>query len=88
MSLLLKILRVTLELESLWLLPSEVWVGEVTVLGGLVVDRLDEIELLDNDTRPHVKVLADDLHKLIGALLRSAVCLHEEGQWLSNTNGV
>ncbi len=40
-----------LELELLGLLPGEVLVGEVTVLSGLEVDGVDEVELLDDDTR-------------------------------------
>ena len=57
--------RARLELESLWLLPVEVLVGEVAVLGRLVVDWLDEVELLNNDTRSQIEVLVDDLDKLV-----------------------
>lgn len=54
-----------LEFESLRLLPSEALVGEVTVLGSLAVDRVDQVELLDNHTWTHVEVIADDLNKLV-----------------------
>lgn len=79
---------VHLELELLGLLPGERLVGEVTVLGGCVVDGVDEVQLLDNDTRAEVKVLVDDLDELLGGLVRGAVGLNEEGQRLSNTDGV
>jgi hypothetical protein len=77
-----------LELEGLGLLPGEVGVGEVAVLGSLAVDGVDEVELLDNDTRTHVEVGVDDLNKLLGALVGGAVGLNEDGERLSNTNGV
>jgi hypothetical protein len=82
------IIVVNLELELLGLLPGEVLVGEVAVLGGCVVDRVGEVQLLDNDTRTEVKVLVDNLNKLLGGLVRGAVCLNEEGQRLSYTDGV
>jgi hypothetical protein len=59
----------SLELKLLWLLPGEVLVGEVPVLSGLVVDGLGEIELLDNDPRSHIKVVADDLDELVRGLV-------------------
>jgi hypothetical protein len=59
----------SLELKLLRLLPGEVLVGEVPVLSGLVVDGLGEIELLDNDTRSHIKVVADDLDELVRGLV-------------------
>ena len=43
---------------------------------------------LTDDTRPEVPVVADDLDELSVALLASAVCIDEDGQGLSNTNGV
>jgi len=60
-----------LELEGLGLLPGEVGVGEVTVLGSLAVDGVGEVKLLDNDTGAHVEVGVDDLNKLLE--LRSEV---------------
>lgn len=60
----------------------------MTVLGSLAVDGLDEVELLDDDTRTKVEVVADDLDKLFGALVRGAVGLDEDGEGLGNTNGV
>lgn len=77
-----------LELEGLGLLPGEVGVGEVTVLGSLAVDGVDEVELLDDDTRAHVEVGVDDINELLGALVRGAVGLDEDGEGLGNTNGV
>ena len=40
----------------------------MAVLGGLVVDWFDEVELLDNDTRSHIEVVPDDLDQFIGRL--------------------
>ena len=60
----------------------------MAILGGCVVDGVGEVQLLDNDTRAEVKVLVDDLNKLLRGLVRGAVCLNEEGQRLSYTNGV
>ena len=77
-----------LELEGLGLLPGEVGVGEVTVLGSLAVDGVGEVKLLDDDTGTHVEVGVDDLNELRGALLRGAVGLNEDGERLSDTNGV
>jgi hypothetical protein len=77
-----------LELEGLGLLPGEVGVGEVAVLGGLAVDGVDEVELLDNDTGAHVEVGLDDLDELTGALVGGAVGLNEDGERLGDTNGV
>lgn len=77
-----------LKLELLGLLPVEVGVGEVSVLGGLVVDGLDKVELSDDDTGSHVEVLADDSNKFVRGLGRCSVCFHKQGQWLCHTNGV
>ena len=77
-----------LKLEGLGLLPGEVGVGEVAVLGGLAVDGVDKVELLDNDTGAHVEVGVDDLNKLLGAAVRGAVGLNEDGEGLGDTNGV
>ena len=60
----------------------------MTVLGGLVVDGVRQVELLDDDTGAEVEVVQDDLDKLVRALVRGAVRLNEERQRLSNTNGV
>lgn len=79
------VLTARLELERLGLLPVKVLVGKVAVLGGLVVDGLDEVELLDNDTGAHVKVGADDLDQLVRVLVRGAVGLDEEREGLGST---
>lgn len=79
---------VYLELQLLGLLPGEFLVGEVTVLGCLVVDGVGQVELLDNDTGTEVKVLVDNLNKLLRGLFRCAVGLDKEREGLSDTNGV
>ena len=77
-----------LELEDLGLLPAEVLVGEVAVLGGLEVDGLGQVELLDDDARSQVEVGIDDLHQLVRGLVRGAVGVDEDGEGLGHTNGV
>lgn len=78
-----------LELKRLRLLPGKGLVGaEVAVLGRLEVDGLGQVQLLDNDTRAHVEVVADDLDQLVGRLLGCAVGLDEQRQRLSHTNGI
>lgn len=78
----------SLKLQILGLLPRERLVGEVSVLGRLAVDRVRQVELLDDHTRTHVEVLADDLDQLVRGLGRSAVGLDKERERLSNTDGV
>ncbi len=80
--------RQRLELEGLGLLPGELLVGEVTVLGGLEVDGLGKVKLTDNDTGTEVKVVADDLNKLLGGLVGGTVGVDVEGEGLGDTNGV
>lgn len=65
LSLSLVLHKIHLELEGLWLLPAEILVGEVTVLCGLEVDWLGEVELLDDNTWSEVEVLVDDLYQLV-----------------------
>ena len=77
-----------LELEGLGLLPGEVGVGEVTVLGSLAVDGVGEVKLLDDDTGAHVKILLDNLDELLASLVARAIGLDEQAQRLSNANGV
>lgn len=60
----------------------------MTVLCGAAVDGVDQVELLDNDTGTEVEVVADDLDKLVGRLVGSAVGLDEDGEGLCDTNGV
>ena len=74
--------------EGLGLLPGEAGVSEMAVLGGLAVDRVGQVELLDDDTRAQVEVLADDVNKLLAGPVARAVGLDKDAQWLSNTDGV
>ena len=80
--------RTNLELQLLGLLPGELLVGEVTVPGRLVVDGVGQVQLLDDDTGTHVKVVLDDLDKLVRGLVGGAVGLDEEGEGLGDTDGV
>ena len=52
--------------QSARLLPGEALVSEMAVLRSLEVDWLGKIEFLDNNTWPHVEVVANDLNKLLG----------------------
>ena len=56
-----------LKFEGLGLLPAEVLVGEVSVLCGLEVDRLGQVELLDNNAWSQIEVLENNLNELIRA---------------------
>jgi hypothetical protein len=60
----------------------------MAILGRLEVDWLGKVKLLNNDTGPHVKIGPDDLDKLIGALVRSAICVNVDRQRLGNTDGI
>ena len=77
-----------LKFEGLWLLPGEVLVGKVSILGRLVVDRLYEVQVLHDDTGSQVEVGADDLDELVRGLGRGTVSLHEERQRLGHTDSV
>ena len=79
----------SLELQRLWLLPGEVLVGtKVAVLGGLEVDGLGEIKLLNDNTGTEIKIAPDDGFEFGRGLLRGTVAIDVDGQWLSNANGV
>jgi hypothetical protein len=45
----------------------------VTVLGGLEVDWLGKVELLDDNTWPHVEVGLDDGNELLAGLGGSSI---------------
>ena len=60
----------------------------MTVLGSLGVDGLGKVQVLNNDTRTEIEVVADDLDQLLGGLAGGTVGLNEEGEGLSDTNGV
>jgi len=60
----------------------------VAVLGGLEVDGLGKVELLDNDTGAEVEVVADDLDELVRGLLRGAVGVDVDREGLGDTDGV
>jgi hypothetical protein len=60
----------------------------VAVLSGLEVDRVDEVEFLDDHTGAEVEVLVDDLDELAGRLVGGAVGLDEHGEGLGDTDGV
>jgi hypothetical protein len=79
---------VNLQREGLGLLPLEVLVREVAVLGCLAVDGVGEVEFLDDDTGAEVKVLEDDLNELVGGLIGGAVGLDEDGEGFGDTDGI
>ena len=60
----------------------------MAVLGCPAVYRLDEIQLLHNNTGSQIKILLDDLNKLVRAPVRSAVSLNEQRQRLRDSNGI
>ena len=74
--------------QLLGLLPCVVGVAEVAVRCGATVDRLLQVELLHDDARPEIPVLADDLDELEVRPLACAVCVDEDRQGLGDTDGV
>lgn len=60
----------------------------MAVLGGLEVDWLGQVELLDDHSRAEVEVGADDLLKLVRGLIGGSVRVDEDGEGLSDTDGV
>lgn len=74
--------------ESLGLFPWEALVGEMAVLGGLEVDWLGQVQLLDDDTRSHVEVSLDDVDELFAGLVGGAVGLDEQREGLRDTDGI
>merc|ERR1719215_465728 len=77
-----------LELEGLGLLPGEDFSSEVTVCGGLLEDRVLQLEVLDDAAGPEVEVLLDNLHELLLALGPGAVIKHGDRQGLRHSDGV
>jgi hypothetical protein len=77
-----------LQSKLLGLLPLEILVREMAVLGRLEVDWVGKVELLDDDTRSQVKVVLDYLDELVGRFVGCAVCLNEDGKGLGDTDGV
>jgi len=60
----------------------------VTVGGGLLVDGVFELEILDDLARAKVEVVLDDLQKLLFALRRGAVAEDGDGEGFGDTDGV
>jgi hypothetical protein len=60
----------------------------VAVLGGLEVDWLSQIELLDDDTWSQVEVLVDDFDELVRGAVRGTVRVDKDGERLCDTDGV
>lgn len=60
----------------------------MAVLGSLQVDGAVQVKLADNDAGAQIKVVADNLNKLVRGLLRGAVGVDVDGQRLRNTNGI
>ena len=77
-----------LKLESFWLLPGEVLVGEMPILCSLEVDGSRQVKLLDNDTWSQIEIFVDDLDELVRGSIGSAVCVDEDGERFRNTDGI
>ena len=65
-------------LQGLGLLPSECLVAKVAILGCSLVDGVDEVQLLHDDTRSKIEVGTNDSLKVCGALGACAVALNED----------
>jgi hypothetical protein len=77
-----------LKLEFLGVFPSELITAKVTISSSLLIDGLEKIKFLYNDTRTEVKVVSDDLDKFGLSLVGGAISINKDGKRLSNTNGI
>ena len=73
----------SLELELLGILPRESLAPEMTVSGGLLVDGVLQLEVLDDSAWAEIEVLLDDVQKLLLALRRRSVAAEgrERERW-------
>ncbi len=60
----------------------------MTVGCSLAVDRLLQVELLHDNTRPKIPVLPDNLDELQISFLACAIRVDKDRQRLGDTNGV
>lgn len=60
----------------------------MTVAGGLGVDGLEEVQLLDDDTGAEIKVLLDDGENLVIGLGAGSVAVDKDRGGLGDTDGV
>ena len=67
-----------LEGQVLRLFPGEALIREVAVLGGSAIDRVGQVEFLDNDTGSEIEVLVDDLDELGTGLVAGSIGLDKE----------
>lgn len=77
-----------LQNEVLRLLPWELGVGEVPVLGRLVVNRIHQAQFLRDGSRSHVEVFIHNLFQLRISHLACPVRIDKDTQWLRNTNRI
>jgi hypothetical protein len=70
------------------LFPGEFFTTKVTVGSSLLVDGLEEVEFLDNDTRTEVEVVANDFNQFSLRLFRGTVSINKDGKRFSNTNSI
>src|SRR6185369_10241241 len=85
------VLGVTLQLlHAVEQLPAEAFVlaSKVSIGGGLLVDRLPEIEVLDDPGRPEIEVLADQLLDARVGNAARAVRVHHHRDRLLHADGV
>jgi len=78
----------SLKRELLGVFPREALATEMTVSGGLLVDGVLQLEVLDDSAWAEVEVLLDDIQKLLLALCRRTVAEDGDGEWLGDTDGV
>lgn len=62
-----------LKCQRLRLLPGEVLVREVAVFGRLEIYWPRKVELFDDNARPQIEILSDDLDQLVRRLARGTV---------------
>ena len=68
----------SLKRELLGVFPREAVATEMTVSGGLLVDGVLQLEVLDDSAWAEVEVLLDNIQKLLLALCRRTVAAKGE----------
>ena len=70
----------SLKRELLGVFPREAVATEMTVSGGLLVDGVLQLEVLDDSAWAEVEVLLDNIQKLLLALCRRTVAAKGRGR--------
>lgn len=74
--------------QCFWLFPGELGATKVTICSSVAVNRFEQIQFLDNNTRSKIKVVLDDLQQFCIALFSSSIGVNKDRSWFSYTNGI